>query len=317
MQTITDWECICINDGSNDGSESILDEYARRDCRFKVIHQDNKGVGYARNAGLSIAKGEYIGFIDGDDVISGDWLRSVDDIIRYCNPDMIKMKLRRDNEWTDYKPDVAYIEIKGPDIFKWSVLRGGMTAQNFYRREILTDVRFPEGMRVYEDAIFNLHALLNVKSGVQSEFDGYWYRFSETSSLLKPKKSQEYIRLIEELGVWFRKADIVFHCDQASREIAIKSIRRYVRGMIRQWVIHADSQPVLGIVNSLKKLHRTLETLELEESWFLGIAYSYFLEKGDVRAYRLIVMTIYYLDRMKRCCKRRVMVLGHFLMGQK
>ncbi|MFQ7533822.1 MAG: glycosyltransferase family 2 protein [Akkermansia muciniphila] len=55
-QTLTDWECICINDGSPDDSGAILDEYARKDARFTAIHQDNRGVSAARNAGLSVAR---------------------------------------------------------------------------------------------------------------------------------------------------------------------------------------------------------------------------------------------------------------------
>ena len=66
-QTLTDWECICINDGSPDDSGAILDEYARKDARFTAIHQDNRGVSAARNAGLSVARGNWTAFVDGDD----------------------------------------------------------------------------------------------------------------------------------------------------------------------------------------------------------------------------------------------------------
>ena len=68
-QTFTDWECILIDDGSPDNSGIICDEYAQMDRRFKVIHQENKGVSAARNAGLDVAKGEWIGFVDSDDWI--------------------------------------------------------------------------------------------------------------------------------------------------------------------------------------------------------------------------------------------------------
>lgn len=73
-QTMEDWECICINDGSPDGSGAILDEYARVDARFTVIHQENRGVSAARNAGLSRARGTWTAFVDGDDTVEPDML---------------------------------------------------------------------------------------------------------------------------------------------------------------------------------------------------------------------------------------------------
>lgn len=68
-QDFKDWECVVIDDESTDDSGQILDEYARRDSRFKIIHQKNAGEGGARNAGLSVAKGEWIFFLDGDDLM--------------------------------------------------------------------------------------------------------------------------------------------------------------------------------------------------------------------------------------------------------
>lgn len=73
-QTLADWECLCINDGSPDGSGAILDEYARKDARFTAIHQENRGVSAARNAGLSRARGTWTAFVDGDDSVEPDML---------------------------------------------------------------------------------------------------------------------------------------------------------------------------------------------------------------------------------------------------
>ena len=69
-QTLQDLELILIDDGSPDRCGSICDEYAARDSRIKVIHQTNHGVSYARNAGLRIAAGDYLGFVDPDDLVA-------------------------------------------------------------------------------------------------------------------------------------------------------------------------------------------------------------------------------------------------------
>jgi glycosyltransferase involved in cell wall biosynthesis len=77
-QTFQDFEIICINDGSKDNSLAILQEYAKKDKRIKVIsYHKNKGGGYARNQGLKIAKGEYLAFLDSDDFFNLDCFEKI------------------------------------------------------------------------------------------------------------------------------------------------------------------------------------------------------------------------------------------------
>lgn len=71
-QSYEDWECILVDDGSNDGSPSICDEYVKNDNRFKVIHKDNEGVSTSRNVGLENATGDWIYFCDSDDRLHGE-----------------------------------------------------------------------------------------------------------------------------------------------------------------------------------------------------------------------------------------------------
>ena len=87
-QTIKDIEIICIDDGSTDGCYEILEEYKLKDSRIKVIHKSNKGTGAARNDGLRLAEGEYIGFADPDDFVKPDMFEKLYNLMKEHNLDI-------------------------------------------------------------------------------------------------------------------------------------------------------------------------------------------------------------------------------------
>ena len=87
-QTFEDWEAICVNDGSTDSSEQILQEYAAKDNRFMIISESNSGQSVARNTALAAAKGKYIAFLDADDHISDNFLKILYDAAEATNADM-------------------------------------------------------------------------------------------------------------------------------------------------------------------------------------------------------------------------------------
>ena len=88
-QTFTDWEAICVDDGSTDGSGAILDEYAAKDKRFRVVHKENEGVSVARNVGLDLANGEYILFLDSDDTFESYAFYIMHRILDKSNTDLL------------------------------------------------------------------------------------------------------------------------------------------------------------------------------------------------------------------------------------
>lgn len=76
-QTMTEWECLLVDDGSSDGSGKMCDEYASADARFRVNHKQNEGVAIARQTGIDSAKGDYVIFADADDWVEPDWLEKL------------------------------------------------------------------------------------------------------------------------------------------------------------------------------------------------------------------------------------------------
>ena len=88
-QTCQDFEIIAINDGSTDRSSLILDAYAKKDDRIKVINQQNAGLSAARNAGLDVACGEYVLFLDSDDLLTPDALEKLANVAKKNVPDIV------------------------------------------------------------------------------------------------------------------------------------------------------------------------------------------------------------------------------------
>lgn len=88
-QSLEEIEILVINDGSKDNSKKILDDYSNKYKKIEVFHQTNSGVSVSRNKGISIAKGEYIGFVDSDDIIDKDMYKIMYEKAQECNADIV------------------------------------------------------------------------------------------------------------------------------------------------------------------------------------------------------------------------------------
>lgn len=148
-QTYKNLEIILVDDGSPDNCGKICDEYAKKDNRIKVIHKENGGLSSARNAGLDIARGEYISFIDSDDYVSKDFIKNMS--IQMANADLIICGMKnvyKEDEKCDEKENVViknetltFIEANQKLIKPKNEIY--VTACNkLYRRELFDNLRF-------------------------------------------------------------------------------------------------------------------------------------------------------------------------------
>ncbi len=95
-QTYTNLEILLVDDGSTDGSGAVCDEYAVRDSRVRVVHQENQGAAGARNAGLDLASGEYVAFVDSDDVIAPAYVKELFLLLKKYQADIAACAYGRD-----------------------------------------------------------------------------------------------------------------------------------------------------------------------------------------------------------------------------
>lgn len=177
-QDFNDFELILIDDGSPDQSGAICDEYAIRDHRVKVVHKSNGGASSARNRGIEIASGKYIGWVDADDVISMDMYRTLHDLINQYNADIVECQYYevRGKKVVKSGPDNPVVFGTGDFImmeFFNSRMKPGLTTK-LYRRELWENTRFPLG-RNHQDCYVNMRfALMPLRYARTSEAKYYY-----------------------------------------------------------------------------------------------------------------------------------------------
>jgi len=130
-QTYKNLEVILVNDGSPDGCGAICDEYATLDGRIEVIHKTNGGLSDARNAGIEVAHGSYVSFVDSDDWIHQEYIGKLYDLLRETNSDISVCNFIKTSS------DNIELEITTGEIFEFT---------NHEALEQLTDIKFYDQM---------------------------------------------------------------------------------------------------------------------------------------------------------------------------
>lgn len=182
-QTYRNIEIVVINDGSTDSSSDICEEWARKDARIKVIHQENGGLSVARNTGIEYAKGQYICFLDSDDYLVPDCCEKIIKSFLQYNIDMVSFGFFRDQDYAlqedTQRPTGVLCACEALDC----LLRGRIDSYVWtcaYRREIFEDIRFPEG-RNFEDIGTMYRLILAASNILFMENKLYYYRYRRNS----------------------------------------------------------------------------------------------------------------------------------------
>lgn len=209
-QTLKEIEIICVNDGSIDGSLQILEEYAQKDKRIKIITEKNGGLGAARNTGMEYATGEYIGFVDSDDWIDLTMYEKLYKNAKSQNSDIVMCpihlfddtakKLRYNHPYytlecfnEDFDNRVFNHDDTKDFLFKISV-----TAWNkIYKKKFLDEInaKFPEGL-IFEDNPFFHKVYLNANNVSLIRDFLYFYRINRSDSIIS-KADKRFFDIIK------------------------------------------------------------------------------------------------------------------------
>lgn len=189
-QEYASFELILVDDGSTDHCDQICEAYAQDDGRIRTIHQLNQGAAAARNAGLSVARGEYIMFCDADDVVSPMWIKRLLDLAQvypeclpvggYCN-----RQEQLGSEWKLHIDSGKCYDAKDYDMLGAAGVAGYL-CNALYRMDVIKSnaltIRSRRNAGDYnEDLVFALQYMRHMKGCVYTGYADYWYNHHEGS----------------------------------------------------------------------------------------------------------------------------------------
>jgi glycosyltransferase involved in cell wall biosynthesis len=237
-QTYTNWECLIINDGSPDNTEEIALEWCDKDIRFRYFKKENGGLSSARNLGILHAKGDWIQFLDSDDLLEENKLscqveyinKNQADIVisgyRYFNSEEGCGKLRimgRNN----FTPEVVIQNNDNIDIIElFSIKNPFVISAPLYRREVFSVVEtFDENFKSLEDWDFNFRC---AKANLKFHHIGY-HPMSKTLIRLHPNSMMTNNENMESAYLQFINKHMLFERDTESVETVRLKIKQLIK----------------------------------------------------------------------------------------
>ena len=178
-QTLSDIEIICINDGSTDNSLEILREYAGKDNRIKLISfEENKNASCAKNAGIEIASGEYLSFVDSDDFIDIDFYEKLHKKATFTGADITKSNLKSVEGSNHQISHIAILNDVRRNKFLFSYIPTAIFKRNFLSQN---NILFPAELSYAEDGVFETMASLACNKIELEESVTYYYVWRDES----------------------------------------------------------------------------------------------------------------------------------------
>lgn len=198
-QTYKNIEIILVDDGSKDNCGNIIENFAKKDRRIKIIHKENGGLSDARNYGIDIAKGEYICFVDSDDYVKKDMCECMLKLSEKYNSDITilnriykfdngdeKLRFIDDNKILELNKEEALIELNSFNNFDMSAWG------KLYKMKLFENIRFPVG-RLSEDYFIMYKLFDNSNKIVYSSYPVYYYMQRDGSISKSKKINYDYI----------------------------------------------------------------------------------------------------------------------------
>lgn len=230
-QTYKNIEVLLIDDGSTDDSSEICDRYAENDSRFFVIHQKNAGPSVARNRGIEEAKGEYITFMDSDDILHQDFVKKLMELHEKYDCDIALTKsfpFRTEKIDTEQRTEESLLFMDHKQLSIQLVETGwtglAIVMAKIYKKSLFDHIKFHEKRMRGEDDTILYQLYWEVKSAVLFESPLYFYRSQREGSLTHSRFDLSWMTGIDAF-----KERMDFYKSKDEKELYARSMRTYCR----------------------------------------------------------------------------------------
>lgn len=301
-QSYNNLEIILVDDGSTDGSAELCDLISQKDDRIKIIHKKNGGLSSARNAGLNIATGDYITFVDSDDWIDKDiYYNCISTIVQkkveVVDYECILVDNENKNVYQTFDESCIGNIIFDDDILKDYLYRGQTddtpfsVCRKIYKMTLFDSVRFPEG-KINEDIATNYIILRGAKSLVHLKYKGYYY-YQRSQSITNGSFRNKDFNLLET-------CDLLCDLANESGKQEIIDLAKIKRN--RSYFSLLSKMALYGISDEVQNPQKLVK----EYVYKLRKGY-YMLIKSPMPLNRKIIMTAYCINYKISCSLIRML----------
>jgi glycosyltransferase involved in cell wall biosynthesis len=266
-QTYKELEIILVDDGSVDNSPKMCDEYALKDNRIKVVHKENGGLSDARNAGLEIAVGDYIGYVDSDDWIEPDMYERMYLACIQNNAELAVCRYFREYEDKTVNDGTDRVEVLDRDrLLKLYITdRDGYMIYNsvwskLFKRELVEGMIFPKGQNS-EDIMYTTKAFCKLRNAVYIDACLYHYVIDRRDSIMNVADTERMFK--DELPFWREHIKCIREC--VSDDMADLAKYYYYRRLLSYYIITPDKR-IEGLVQGERTEVKRIYSLEFVSS---------------------------------------------------
>ena len=234
-QTYTDFEVLLVNDGSTDGSQAICEYYCQTDKRFRLINQTNQGQSVARNNGVTASRGEFIAFVDSDDIILSNYLET---LMQHMGGDVDIVESQftvHKKEFLAEKSQDTKILFEGNSEEAVKVVPNHLLSVNpvtkLYRRAIVEAVPYLEGF-IFEDIYSGIGMLKYIRKIVKIDYVGYYYRQHATSTMHRtftPKNLDVFTVSDQLIDLYSDRAELLPYIGKYLVHVATMHYQDYIQ----------------------------------------------------------------------------------------